>query len=372
MLSSILAIVITINELMASNAGVVMSPATNFDSWIELYNPSEQEVNLAGMYLSNDAEHLTRWQMPEDIGTVPAKGYKVVWLGSDEILSNQAPFKLDCDGGTICLSDKNGQLITSVEYPKAMSRTAWARTTDGGDTWGWTDTPTPEASNQTSVFASERLEAPVVNIGSMLFHGTLNVEVEIPEGTTLMYTTDGSVPTAPTEKPEEEEGEETSPWTNWVKNSDCEGNDVTCLVSKNGDENGKLNTYIIDGAGYNGSRGIKVHSIDNPEEVWDTQFFVYTPDHVWNAGDKYRFSMKVRADRADKITPQTQRSPGSYIHWQMLNGSINVTTEWKEYNYEGTITPEQAGDGAMQTIAFHLNESSESNNFYFDDIVWES
>ena len=101
MLSSILAIVITINELMASNAGVVMSPATNFDSWIELYNPSEQEVNLAGMYLSNDAEHLTRWQMPEDIGTVPAKGYKVVWLGSDEILSNQAPFKLDCDGGTI-------------------------------------------------------------------------------------------------------------------------------------------------------------------------------------------------------------------------------------------------------------------------------
>ena len=206
----------------------------------------------------------------------------------------------------------------------------------------------------------------------MLFHGTLNVEVEIPEGTTLMYTTDGSVPTAPTEKPEEEEGEETSPWTNWVKNSDCEGNDVTCLVSKNGDENGKLNTYIIDGAGYNGSRGIKVHSIDNPEEVWDTQFFVYTPDHVWNAGDKYRFSMKVRADRADKITPQTQRSPGSYIHWQMLNGSINVTTEWKEYNYEGTITPEQAGDGAMQTIAFHLNESSESNNFYFDDIVWES
>ena len=371
MLSTLLSSIVVINELMASNAGTVISPATNCDSWIELYNPTEQAVNLGGMYLSNDADNLKLWQMPSDIGSIPAKGFKVIWLGSNDIKESQAPFKLDCDGGTICLSDKNGQLITSVEYPKAMSRTAWARTTDGGDTWGWTDTPTPEASNQTSVFASERLEAPVVNIGSMLFHGTLNVEVEIPEGTTLMYTTDGSVPTAPTEKPEEE-GEETSPWTNWVKNSDCEGNDVTCLVSKNGDENGKLNTYIIDGAGYNGSRGIKVHSIDNPEEVWDTQFFVYTPDHVWNAGDKYRFSMKVRADRADKITPQTQRSPGSYIHWQMLNGSINVTTEWKEYNYEGTITPEQAGDGAMQTIAFHLNESSESNNFYFDDIVWES
>ena len=371
MWSSILAIVITINELMASNAGVVMSPATNFDSWIELYNPSEQEVNLAGMYLSNDAGNLTRWQMPDDIGKVPAKGFKVVWLGSNDIMSNQAPFKLDCDGGTICLSDKNGQLITSIDYPKAMSRTAWARTSDGGDTWGWTDTPTPETTNATSTFASERLAPPVVNQGSTLFHGSLNIKVDIPEGTTLMYTTDGSMPQKPTSSPEGEEGP-VDEWKNWVKNGDCEGNDASCLVCKNGDESGKMNTYFVDGAGYNGTRGIKVHSIDNPEYEWDTQFFIYTPDHIWNAGDKYRFSMKVRADRNDHITPQTQRTPGSYIHWQMLSGGFNVTTEWKEYYYEGTITSEQAGDGAMQTIAFHLNESSVANNFYFDDIVWES
>ena len=371
MWSSVLAIIITINELMASNAGVVMSPATNFDSWIELYNPSEQEINLSGMYLSNDPTMLTLWQMPQDIGTIPAKGFKVVWLGSNDILSNQAPFKLDCDGGTICLSDKNGQLITSVDYPKAMSRTAWARTSDGGNTWGWTDVPTPGATNATSTFASERLAPPVVNQGSTLFYGSLNIKVDIPEGTTLLYTTDGSMPQKSTLRSEEEESP-INEWTNWVKNGDCEGNDATCLVCKNGDEGGAMNTYFVDGAGYNGSRGIKVRSMDNPTNEWDTQFFVYTPDHIWNAGDRYRFSMKVRADRNDHITPQTQRTPGSYIHWQMLNGGFNVTTEWKEYYYEGTITSEQAGDGAMQTIAFHLNESAEANTFYFDDIVWES
>lgn len=371
MWSSVLAIIITINELMASNAGVVMSPATNFDSWIELYNPSEQVINLSGMYLSNDPTMPTLWQMPQDIGTIPAKGFKVVWLGSNDILSNQAPFKLDCDGGTICLNDKNGQLITSVDYPKAMSRTAWARTSDGGNTWGWTDAPTPGATNATSIFASERLAPPVVNQGSTLFQGTLNIKVDIPEGTTLLYTTDGSMPQKSTLCSEEEESP-INEWTNWVKNGDCEGNDATCLVCKNGDEGGNLNTYFVDGAGYKGSRGIKVRSINNPTNEWDTQFFVYTPDHIWNAGDKYRFSMKVRADRNDHITPQTQRTPGSYIHWQMLNGGFNVTTEWKEYYYEGTITSEQAGDGAMQTIAFHLNESAEANTFYFDDIVWES
>ena len=55
---------IVINELMASNAGVVMSPAYNFDSWIEFYNPTGQPVNLAGMYLSNNADNLMRWQIP--------------------------------------------------------------------------------------------------------------------------------------------------------------------------------------------------------------------------------------------------------------------------------------------------------------------
>ena len=42
MLSTLLSIIVVINELMASNAGTVISPATNFDSWIELYNPTEQ------------------------------------------------------------------------------------------------------------------------------------------------------------------------------------------------------------------------------------------------------------------------------------------------------------------------------------------
>ena len=195
MWTSILSVIVVINELMASNAGSVMSPATNFDSWVEFYNPSDQNVNLAGMYLCDDADH--SWQMPSNIGSIPAKGYKVVWMGSNDIKSNQAPFKLDCDGGTIILKDKNGTVVDNLQYPSAMSRTAYARTTDGGNEWGWTSTPTPEASNATAVFASERLEAPVVDKGSTIFKNSLSVKVTIPDGARLMYTTDGSLPAAP-------------------------------------------------------------------------------------------------------------------------------------------------------------------------------
>ena len=371
MLSALLSVVLYFNELMAANVGEVMSPATNFDSWIELYNPSDEDVSLGGMFLSNDIENLKLWQIPASLGSVPAKGFKVVWLGSNDIRSDQAPFKLDCDGGFIYLSDNGGTLIASQSYPIAISHTAYARTTDGGDEWGWTASPTPGASNATAAFASQRLDPPTVSQGSTLFSNAINVKVDIPEGCTLMYTTDGSLPMA-LQTDSDDSDEPSTPWTNWVKNGNCEGDDMSCLVGKSGDEGGELITHIVDGVGYNSSRGIMVHSIDSPQHEWDSQFFVYTPDHIWASGDRYHFSMKVRADKPSHITPQTQRTPGDYIHWQMLDGGYDVTTQWRTIEYEGTITPEQAGDGAMQTIAFHLNEKAEANNFYFDDIVWES
>lgn len=374
MWTSILSVIVVINELMASNAGSVMSPATNFDSWVEFYNPSDQNVNLAGMYLCDDAEHT--WQMPSNIGTVPAKGYKVVWLGSNDIKSNQAPFKLDCDGGVITLKDKNGTVVDNLQYPSSMSRTAYARTTDGGDAWGWTSTPTPEASNATAIFANERLEAPVVDKGSTIFKNSLNVKVTIPEGARLMYTTDGSMPTAP-----KGNAEEVSPWTDFIVNGDSEGADATCLVSRDADGSSD-EARIVDGAGYNGSRGIKIHSTANATNDWSAQLFVYTPDHVWQSGEKYRFRMMVRADKAARITTQTHGAPHDYINGSIMDGSYNVTTQWQEISYEGTITDQQTGSnydwwsgqstaGRMQSIVFNLNVDKKDNNYYFDNVSWE-
>ncbi len=160
---------------------------------------------------------------------------------------------------------------------------------------------------------------------------------------------------------------------NVVDNGNCESNDVTCLwghdgAVQNAEEymNG-ANTHFVDGAGYNGSRGIKVVSIEDAESPWATQFMVYTPNHVWETGDKYHFKMKVRADKASPINVQAHGIPGAYLFYDMLETRYEVTTEWQEIDYEGEITSSQDG---MQTIVFLLNELKESNNFYFDDISW--
>lgn len=374
MWTSILSVIVVINELMASNAGSVMSPAVNFDSWVEFYNPTEQAVNLSGMYLCDDKEHT--WQMPSNIGTIPAKGFKVVWLGSNDIKSNQAPFKLDCDGGVITLKDKNGTVVDNLQYPQSMSRTAYARTTDGGDEWGWTSTPTPEATNTTALYANTRLEAPVVDKGSTIFKNTISIKVNIPEGTRLMYTTDGSMP-----EPPKGNGQEVSPWTDYIVNGNCEDSECVSLITRNADGNG--DEYIItNGVGYNNSRGIKIHATKNASNDYSSQLFVYTPNHVWQTGEKYRFRMKVRADKNARITAQTHSTPHNYIYNSILDGSYNITTEWQEFTYVDEVTDQQTGanydwwtqqssEGKMQTIAFNLNGDKQDNYFYFDEVSWE-
>lgn len=184
-----------INEVMAANVDMQFSPAFNFDSWIELYNASDHNITLAGCYLSDDASNLTKWQMPTGVGQAPAHGFKQLWLGSNDIQQNQAPFKLDCEGGTLFLSSPSGTLLLSQDYPAAISRTAYARTTDGGDAWNWTATPTPAASNVGVEYTDVRTEAPIVNQDGQLFDSSLRIVVKKAQGSTLRYTTDGTIPT---------------------------------------------------------------------------------------------------------------------------------------------------------------------------------
>ena len=184
-----------INEIMPSNIDEFISPAYNFDGWVELYNPTNRAVELAGVKVSDPADPTAVWTMPTTMGVIPAKGYRVVWFDSNDVNANNAPFKLDTDGGTIVFKAANGQTIASQDYPVALERVSYARSTDNGGTWGYCGTPTPEATNNGSKLLGTQLDAPVVDQPSQLFTGTLTVSVTIPSGTTLRYTTDGTLPT---------------------------------------------------------------------------------------------------------------------------------------------------------------------------------
>ncbi len=159
-------------------------------------------------------------------------------------------------------------------------------------------------------------------------------------------------------------------WVEQLTNGDCEGGEAVNFVVR---EPGQADANrITDGVGADGSRGIVVHSVDNPANDWDTQFFIYTPDHVWQSGDKFEFKMKIRADRPASVSLQAHDTPGAYIHWTMLAGNYNFTTEWQEVSFAGEISGDQAGGNGMRTIAFNLNVDKAANNYYFDDMSWRA
>ena len=191
---------LVINEVQVANLDQYLDNANCYGSWVEFYNPSSVAIALKGMYLS-DGVNETR--LLSSHGTVPARGFKTVWFGHYQTEGNygnssrlQIPYKLETEGGTISLLNTDKTVASSVTYPPSVPRCSWARVKDGAEEWGTTGEPTPNATNATSQFSEERLNAPIVDTDSKVFTNPFVVKVKIPAGATLRYTTDGSAPTA--------------------------------------------------------------------------------------------------------------------------------------------------------------------------------
>lgn len=188
---------VIINEIQSRNIDMYVDPSYNYGGWIELYNPTGNNVSLGGAYVKDGKGH--SFHLSQKYGSIPAHGYKVVWFDHNDIYSeaarNQVEFKLDAEGGIITIADEDGNDITTVAYPATIGRTSYARTQDGGSTWAITAEPTPESSNSASAWANSQLEAPVVDKGGTVFKQSFYINVAIPAGCTLRYTTDGSTPT---------------------------------------------------------------------------------------------------------------------------------------------------------------------------------
>ncbi len=192
-----------VNELMPANVDMYVDPSWNYGSWIELYNSTDQYYTVGGYWASDDPENLKKARIHASVGGVQPHGYSLLYFGhadtrkdvNEKWVNTQVDMKLDCEGGTLYISDDEGNIILQQDYPQAVMRCSYARRSDGSDEWGWCADPTPYTTNAGMKFAEKQLDDPVVNLDGQLFNGTLAVKVAIPAGATLRYTTDGMTPT---------------------------------------------------------------------------------------------------------------------------------------------------------------------------------
>ena len=126
---------VVINELMADNTVSYTDPQGEYDDWIELYNHSEHEIDLSGMYLSDNQKNPRRWQFPKNT-KILAGGYLIVWADED---GNDQPglhanFKLAKSGELLMLvdTDANGnRVLSSVKFDKQRKDVALGRVPNG-------------------------------------------------------------------------------------------------------------------------------------------------------------------------------------------------------------------------------------------------
>ncbi len=76
---------------MAINDHTIDDVNGDSSDWIELYNAGATDIDLGGMYLTDDPLVPTRRQLPSGL-VVPAGGYLLLWA-SDECIDRSPRFQ---------------------------------------------------------------------------------------------------------------------------------------------------------------------------------------------------------------------------------------------------------------------------------------
>ena len=183
-----------ISELMNGNKSYLIQPDQQYYDWIEIYNRSGQTINLAGYALSDNAKNPAKWVFPDM--TLGAGEYLVVIASgknaTDPNGTLETNFGISGDGDTVFLFSPDAVLLDKLQIGAAHVDVSYGRGLDGKAVYY--ETPTPGAANGAGV--PGYAETPSFSVPAGAYTSVQTVEISVPEGTTVRYTTDGSIPTA--------------------------------------------------------------------------------------------------------------------------------------------------------------------------------
>ena len=149
---------LVINEFLARNDSGITDEAGDHEDWLELYNPGDTPVALAGLFLTDDLAVPDAWALPA-IELAPRE-HVIVWCDDDEEEGAlHASFKISADGEELGLY-LGDELVDSIVFGPQATDVSTGRRVDAGLPWISFDEPTPGAPNQGTVAAPASAPAP--------------------------------------------------------------------------------------------------------------------------------------------------------------------------------------------------------------------
>ena len=188
-----------ITEVLASADKVAPASGESPCDWVEIYNSTGNTVDISLFGLSDNVNWPRKWQFPAGT-SIRAGEYKVIRLDKSTVSgtgsSLHANFALKRAGGEMMtLSDANGRVLDRIYLPEMQADVSYGRSL-AQDGFFYYDAPTPGRENGTGFLGYAA--TPAFSVPGGLYASAVTVELTVPAGTTVRYTTDGSIPTIDT------------------------------------------------------------------------------------------------------------------------------------------------------------------------------
>jgi hypothetical protein len=110
---------VKVNEVCASNS-IYVNEYFEKNDWIELYNTTGKDFDIAGMYISDNINKPLKYQIPTDgiVNTIiKPHGHMVIWADKLEPLSQlHTSFKLGAEGGEVVLTSADQTWCDTLVY----------------------------------------------------------------------------------------------------------------------------------------------------------------------------------------------------------------------------------------------------------------
>ena len=188
---------VLITEIQAANTRTALDDQGSYSDWIELHNPTDMPISLAGYTLTDDPTEPTKWRLP--VATLAPGAFLVVWASGEDRATSagwHTNFRLSGSGEYVGLFGPDGQVVDAVTFEEQEVDVSLGRLGTVSDRWVFFPTPTPWTANTTPPQAAADAPTVVLSPGSGRFAGSVTVRLETPVGgATVYYTLDGADPT---------------------------------------------------------------------------------------------------------------------------------------------------------------------------------
>jgi hypothetical protein len=128
---------VVINEVMPINSSTAADQNGEYDDWIELYNITDESIDISGYYLSDKTSNILKWQIPAGT-TITGNGYLIIWADEDSTqVGLHSNFKLSSEGEVVVLSKSDGSILDEIIFPAQTLELSYSRFPNGSGNFKW-------------------------------------------------------------------------------------------------------------------------------------------------------------------------------------------------------------------------------------------